>query len=120
MSDFNPLSLFYIVSEIFSVWFWPLLIITLLLLWGVVSSFKKLRRRGLSAGGALFAGLLAGFIATVLATWLLPYSSHADLSAFTAFVDFLAVLAMALVAGLGAFALVFTVMARRRIASARS
>lgn len=117
MSDFNPISLFYIISEIFSVWLWPLLIVALLLLWGVVSSFKKLRRRGLSAGSALLAGLLAGLVAAVLATWLLPYSSHAELSAFSALIDFLAVMGMALVVGLGAFAFVFTLMARRRIAA---
>ena len=115
MSDFNPLSLFYIASELFGSWFWPLVVVALLLLYGVVSGFRGLRRRGLSAGSPLLGGLVVGLVATVLATWWVPQSTHAELSAFTSMLDYLMVIALALAIGLGVFALVFSILARRRI-----
>lgn len=117
MNDFNPVSMFYIAAEMFSSWFWPLVIVAIVLLYGVISGFRVLRRRGLSAGGPLLGGLLAGLVATVLATWFLPYGTHAELSAFGSAIDFVTVVLMALVVGLGIFALVFSVMARRRVSA---
>ena len=114
MSDFNPLSLFYIASELFGTWFWPLVVIALALLYGVVSGFRHLRRRGLSAGAPLMGGLVVGFIATVLATWWVPQTTHANLSAFASLLDYLAVFAIAVGMGLGVFALVFSILARKR------
>ncbi len=115
MSDFNPVSLFHIIWQVLSGWFWPLVIAALVLVYGVASGFKGLRRRGLRAGPPLFWALVAGLLATVIATWLLPYSTHADLSMFRSFIDFLAVVLLALVVGLGVFALVFSIAARKRI-----
>jgi pilus assembly protein TadC len=115
MSDFNPVSLFHIVWQVLSGWFWPLVIVALVLIYGVYNGFKGLRHRGLRAGPPLFWGLLAGLLVTVVATWFLPYSTHADLSMFRSFIDFLAVVLLALVVGLGVFALVFSIAARKRI-----
>ena len=115
MNDFNPVSLFHIMWQVLSGGFWPLVIITLVLIYGVFSGFKGLRRRGLRAGPPLFWALVAGLLATVVATWLLPYSTHGDLSIFRSLIDFLAVVLLALVCGLGVFALVFSIVARKRI-----
>ena len=115
MSDFNPLSIFYIASEVFGAWFWPLVVVALVLLYGVVSGFRRLRRRGLSVGGPLFGGLLVGLVATVFAAWWVPASTDASVSALGGVIDYLMVIAMALAIGLGAFALVFSILARRRV-----
>jgi apolipoprotein N-acyltransferase len=114
MSDFNPLSIFYIASEMFGSWFWPLVVVALVLLYGVVSGFRRLRRRGLSAGGPLFGALVVGLVATVLAAWWVPSSTEASISALGGVIDYVMVIAMALAIGLGVFALVFSVMARKR------
>ena len=60
MSDFNPVSLFHIIWQVLSGWFWPLVIAALVLIYGVTSGFKGLRRRGLRAGPPLFWALVAG------------------------------------------------------------
>lgn len=109
--------MFYIAWEILTNWFWPLVVITLVLLYGVASGFKGLRQRGLRAGPPLLWGLLAGFLATIIATWFLPYWTHAELSAFRSIIDFVAVILLSLVVGLGVFALVFSIAARRRISA---
>lgn len=114
MSDFNPLSIFYIASEVFGAWFWPLVVVALVLLYGVVSGFRRLRRHGLSAGGAMFVALVVGLVATVFAAWWVPASTDASVSALGGFIDYLLVIAMALAIGLGVFALVFSVLARKR------
>ncbi len=114
MSDFNPLSMFYVVFEMFGAWFWLLVVIALALLYGVVSGFRLLRRRGLSVGAPLFGGLVVGLVATVLAALLLPASTSASVSALGGVIDYIMLVVMALVIGLGVFALVFSVLARKR------
>ena len=115
MSDFNPLSMFYIASEIFGTWFWPLVVIALVLLYGVVSGFRRLRQRGLSAGGPLFGALVAGLVVTIFAAWWVPASTDSGFSALGGFIDYALAIGMALAIGLGAFALVFSVLARKRV-----
>jgi hypothetical protein len=115
MNDFNPISLWFIAWETLSAWFWPVIILAALLLIGVSTGFRRLRRRGRSAGKPLALSMLAALSATILGTWAVPYLTHASPSSLTSFLDWLTAFMLALVLGMAVFALVFSLLARRSV-----
>lgn len=119
MSDLNPLSLFHLAREMLVGWFWPLVILAVLLLAGVWLGFRRLRRRGRSAAGPLMLALLLGLASTAIATLVLPYITHASLSVFGSLIDFIVALGLSSVFGLAVFAAVFAVAAFRVTSATR-
>ena len=119
MSDFHPISLFYLAREMLPGWFWPLVILALLLLAGVWLGFRRLRRSGRSPAGPLMVALLLGLASTAIVTLVLPYLTHASLSVFGSLVDFIVALGLSSLFGLGVFAAVFAVAAFRVTAAKR-
>lgn len=113
MNDFNLVSLFYIALETLTVWFWPTVIVALLLVLGVVTGFRSLRKYGKSAGKPLFASLVAGLLGTAVGIAMLPSLTGASLSDLSGAVDYILLLFMATGFGLAIFALVFSVVARK-------
>lgn len=113
MSDFDPVSLFYIALKSLNIWFWPVVVVAVLLLLGVITGFRKLRKYGKSAGRPLFTSLIAGLLATGVGVATLPSLTGASLSDLSGAIDYILVFVMALGVGLAVFALVFSVAARR-------
>lgn len=113
MNDFNPISLWFIAWETLSVWFWPVIIVALLLLLGVVAGFRALRRHGRSAGRPLAGAIIVALAATFVGTWAMPYLTHAAPSSLGSFLDWLTAFLLALAIGMAVFALAFSLMARR-------
>ena len=113
MSDFSPVSLFYMAWATLQHWFWPMVIAVVLLVLGVAFSLRSLRRNKRSAARPVLAGVLAGLVATAVATVLFPYATHSDLSALGTAIDFITALGLALILGLAVFAAIFTVVAWR-------
>ncbi|WP_022728594.1 DUF5368 family protein [Fodinicurvata sediminis] len=118
MSEFDPVSLFFILYESFGSWFWPAVILALLFLAGIIVGFVLLRRKGQPFGRPILIALALGAVTTFVATLLAPAWTHADLGALGSIVDILAAVALALVPGavaaILAFLLVAVLSARRR------
>ncbi|MCO5146471.1 MAG: DUF5368 family protein [Aquamicrobium sp.] len=116
MSDFNPVTLFFILSESMGGWLWLLLVAAVLLLGGIVLGFSRLRRAGRPARRPLMAAAIMGTLATVVFTVLMPAWTLAGTDAFASGLDVAVAILLALVPGAMIAALVFT-MASLRCAS---
>ncbi|HRP78334.1 MAG TPA: DUF5368 family protein [Aquamicrobium sp.] len=116
MSDFNPVTLFFILSEGMGGWLWLLLAAGLLLLGGIVFGLSRLRRAGRPAKRPLIAATVMGTVATIVFTILAPRWTLTDTGAFASALDVAAAVMLALVPGVMVAALVFT-MASLRCAS---
>ncbi|MGE4369524.1 MAG: hypothetical protein AB7E12_07575 [Burkholderiaceae bacterium] len=113
MSDFNPVSVFYIAWETLAAWFWPLLVAGVALFIGVMLGLRRLRKARRSATRPVVVALLWGLAATALGTLALPYLTHAPVGVLASLVDFLVAFLLALVLGAAVFAVAFTVAAHR-------
>lgn len=113
MSDFNPVSLFHIALETLGLWFWAMALITAVLLIGVWTGFRRLRKQGRSASKPALIAVIAGLCGTAVCAAVLPSLTHASMSDLSGFVDYILVLLLSLLMGLGIFAAVFSVTARR-------
>lgn len=113
MQDFNPLALFAIMYEAMGIWLWILLAVALLLLIGVVSGAIGLRRVAAPWRRPLLAALIGGIAVTALAAWFVPGWSQAAPGSLRGAVDYAVVTAIALVPGLMAAALAFSLASRR-------
>jgi Ca2+/H+ antiporter len=113
MNEFSPVSLFYMALATLQQWFWPIVIVTLLLVLGVAFSLRSLRRNKRSAARPVLAGVAAGLVVTAAGALLFPYALHGDVSAFRHAIDFITALGLALMLGMAVFAAVFTVVAWR-------
>ena len=116
MSDFNPVTLFFILSEAMGGFLWLLLAAGLLLLGGVVFGVSRLRRAGRPAKRPLMAAAIMGTVATAVFTLLMPAWTLTDTGAFASGIDYAIAVLLALVPGAMVAALVFT-MASLRCAS---
>ena len=118
MSDFNPLTLFLILSESMGAWLWLLLAAALVLLGGIVFGFSRLRRAGRPAKRPLVAAAIVGTVATIVFTLLMPAWTLVGTDAFASGIDVAIAVLLALVPGVMIAALVFT-MASLRCATRR-
>lgn len=118
MSDFNPITLFFILYESLGSWLWLLLGLAAVLLAGIVSGFVKLRRAGRSASRPILAAIVAGLITAAALTPVVPVWTLADPSALSAPVDYAIAFVFALVPGAVVASLVFMLSARRRASRA--
>ncbi len=66
MSDFNPVSMFFILYESAGIWLWLLLGLAILLLAGIFLTWRKLWRAGASLKRPALIALIVG------AGWLIP------------------------------------------------
>jgi len=118
MSDFNPVTLFFILSESVGVWLWVLVALAFILLAGIVSGGVKLRKAGRPARRPLTAAIVAGLIVTAIFAFLVPVWTLAGPEALAASVDYAAAILLALVPGASAGALVFFLAASKCAARA--
>ena len=116
MSDFNPVTLFFILSEGMGGWLWLLLAIALALLGGIVFGASRLRRAGRPAKRPLTAAAIVGAVATAVFAFLMPAWTLVGTDAFASGIDYAIAVLLALVPGAMVAALVFT-MASLRCAS---
>lgn len=113
MSDFDPVTIFYILYESMGAWLWVLMGLALVLLLGVISSFMKLRRAGRPALRSIGAALAVGLIAAAVLTLAVPIWTLADPSSLSAPVDYAVAFLLALVPSGIVASLVFMLTARR-------
>ena len=116
MSDFNPVTLFFILSESLGGLLWLLVAAALVLLGGIVFGLSRLRRVGRPARRPLMAAAIVGTVATIVFTFLLPRWTLTDTGAFASALDVAFAVLLALVPGVMIASLVFT-MASLRCAS---
>ncbi|MDT3683670.1 MAG: hypothetical protein RO009_01325 [Pseudorhodoplanes sp.] len=113
MSDFNPITLFFILYESVGLWLWLLLGLSLVLFIGIVMSALKLYRADRPMKRPILAALIAGLIVAVAATFAAPSWTLADVGALSAVVDYAFAFLFGLVPGVIVAALLFMVAARR-------
>lgn len=113
MSDFNPVTVFFILYESMGVWLWPLLGLALLLLAGIIMSALKLRRAGRPVKRPIVMAVVVGLIAAVAVTFAVPAWTLAGPGALGAAVDYAFAFLFALVPGAVVASLVFMMAARR-------
>ncbi len=111
MSDFDPVTLFFILYEGVGAWLWLLLGVALALLFGIVVGALKLHRAGKSMQGPMIAALGAGLAAAVAATFVVPAWTLADPGALDAAIDYAVALSFALIPGAAVAAIVFMLCA---------
>ncbi|HLS69565.1 MAG TPA: DUF5368 family protein [Kiloniellales bacterium] len=112
MSDFDPVTLYFILYESMGFWLWLLLSFALILLVGIVASVLKLRRAGRALRGPLLAALIVGLIVAVAATFTAPAWTLADISALTVPLDYIFAFLLGLIPGAIAAALAFILAAQ--------
>ncbi len=116
MSDFNPVTLFFILSEALGGFLWLLAVVALLLLGGIAFGLSRLRRAGRPAKRPLMAATIVGLVATTIFTLLMPTWTLAGIDAFASALDVAGAALLALIPGAMIAALAFT-MASLRCAS---
>lgn len=113
MSDFDPVTLFFIARESLGVWLWLLLGLAVVLLAGIAGGVLKLRRAGRPATRPLMAALIVGAVATLAATFAVPGWTLAGPGALGSAIDYAFAILFALVPGASIGALVFMLAASR-------
>lgn len=114
MSDFNPVTLFFILHETFGAWLWLMLGLALVLAAGIAVSVMRLRRAGRPPLRPMTAALVIGTVATALATaFIVPRWTLTDIGAFGAAIDYLVAVLLALIPAAVVASLVFMMAARR-------
>lgn len=111
MSDFNPVILFFILSESIGAWLWVLVALALLLLAAILAGTMRLRKNGTSTRRPLVTALLAGLATTVIFTFLVPVWTLAGPGALGAPIDILFAILIALIPGSVVAAALFAIMA---------
>ncbi len=113
MSDFNPITLYFILYESMGNWLWALIALSLVLLVGIVVGSTKLRKALKPARRPLTAAIVAGSAVTAIFTFLIPVWTLAGPGALVAPVDYAAAILLALVPGTSAGAFVFFLAASK-------
>lgn len=119
MSDFNPVTLFFILREGMGGWLWLLPAAALLLPGFVGFGISRLRLAGRSARRPATAAAIAGLVATAIFTFLMPAWTLAGTDAFASGLDIAAAVLLALVPGATIASLVFTMASLRCAARGR-
>lgn len=113
MSDFHPVALYFIASETLGLWFWPLIVLTLLIVLGIIVGAVRLRLAERPARGSVRFALGSGLIVTAIAWYLVPIWSLADRGSYNGVLDVVASIMVALIPGVLAGGAVFWLAARR-------
>lgn len=113
MSDFNPLTLFYILSESMGFWLGALIVAALILLAGILLGVTRLRKADRSAKRPLIAALVTGAVTTLIFTFLMPVWTLAGPGALVSLVDYFIAGLLALVPGGIVGAIVFFLAASK-------
>lgn len=108
MQDFNPVALFAILYETLGFWLWILLAVAVVLLLGIISGVLQMRAAMAPWRRPLFVMLAALVVVTVVAFVLVPGWTGAAPGSLRGVIDYLAVLALALVPGAIVAAFAFT------------
>lgn len=116
MSDFDPVTLYFILAESFGPWLWALLALAAILLIGVVAGFVRLRRARRPVFKPLLAAIVAGLATAAALLFAVPAWTLADPSALSAPVDYAFAFLVALVPGAIVASGVFMLAARRSAA----
>ena len=119
MSDFNPVTLYFILYEGMGAWLWALLALGLLLVAGIVFGVVRLRRARRPAKRPLMMAFAVGLAATIVFTFLVPVWTLAGPGALGTPVDYAASFLLALVPGATFGATAFFLAAMRCAAMAR-
>lgn len=111
MSDFDPVTVFFILYESMGIWLWLLLCLAVVFLVGIVVSALRLYRSGAPMRRPLVAALIVGIIVAATATFAVPVWTLADVGALSAGVDYAFAFLFALVPGAVAAALAYVLAA---------
>ncbi len=114
MSDFNPVTLYFILAESLGAWLWALVALAVVLLAGLVGAVVRLRRTRAGAGRPLALGLGLALLASAGLTFAVPLWSQAGPGALNGPVDLAMAFALALIPGAVLGALAFMLSARAR------
>lgn len=113
MQDFNPIALFAILYETLGFWLWILLVVAVLLLLGIISGVMRMRATMAPWRRPLLVMLAALVVMTAVAFMLVPGWTGAAPGSLRGVIDYLAVLALALIPGAIVAALAFTLATHR-------
>jgi hypothetical protein len=113
MSDFDPVTLFFIAYESLGALLWVLLGLAAVLLAGIVISAVTLRRAGRPATRPIVAALVVGAVATAAATFAVPGWTLAGPGALATAIDYGFAALFALVPGAIVGAVIFMLAANR-------
>jgi hypothetical protein len=111
MSKFDPITLYFIIFESMGIWLWLLGCFAFVLLVGVFASALRLRRGGRSSGRSILTGAATGIATTIIAFFLIPSWTLAGIDALNGPIDYAVAFLLALVPGIFAGALGFTLAA---------
>lgn len=111
MSDFDLATIYFILSESMGIWLWVLLALALVLLAGIVTGVVRLRKTDRPAKRPLTIALVTGLATTAIFTFLVPVWTLTGPGAFSAPVDYLFAVLLALVPGAIAGSAVFAILA---------
>lgn len=113
MSDFNPVSLYFIAHASLGIWFWPVVIVLILLVLGSLTGWRALRRVERSARRPLMASGLVWIAATIAVTLALPWWTGASLTSYNSVLDVFLAIIMAASISFTLALLVFSLAARK-------
>jgi len=99
MSDFNPVTLYFILHEAMGAWLWLLAALAIVLLVGIVLGAARLRRARHPAKRQLLMALAAGLATAVAFTFLVPMWTLAGPGALAGPIDYVFAFLFALVPG---------------------
>lgn len=120
MSDFNPVTLFFILSESMGAWLWLLVALAAVLLAGVVLGLRRLRRAQRSPRRPLMMAFAMGLVTAIVFSFLVPMWSLASLGALTGALDYAFAFLLALLPGAIVGSAVFFLAATRCAGMARA
>ena len=120
MDDMNPIVLAAILRESLGFWFWPAVLVALVLLALVVLGFAKVLRAGRSPMRPVLAGLVAMLVTATAVAFVVPGWTLAELSALSGPVDYATAFLLALAPGAVVGTLVFFAAASRCAARAHA
>lgn len=113
MTDFNPVTLCFVLFESMGVWLFLVVGVAVFLLVGVIVTTLRLRHGGRPAKRPAMAAIAATLLVTVVFFFLVPSWTLAGISALSGVVDYVFAALLALVPGIAAGMVMFMLAARR-------
>lgn len=113
MSDFDLMTIYFILAESMGIWLWVLAGLAVVLGIGVIAGIMRLRTAGRPAKRPVTAALIAGGLVTAIFFFLVPAWTSTNASALAAPIDYIFAVLFALVPGSIVGALIFFLAANR-------